>query len=193
MKKSKIGALIIIMTLGSGLYAQDGNSKGQFSFETAIQSWLSSGYSFNAYYHLPESHWSLGVGGEGGNFTSDFSTEAIFDNGDLLDEVDLPYLIRGEVRYHFKKHQEGLYGSLRFGYEEWEIRIEDETADFDNAFITPTIGYIWYPWERSGFSVHPYLSFIFILDGDEPQPLSNTDFELNGLLLNPGITLGWKF
>lgn len=182
--------VIALLAIGTKVNAQEEGPT--FSAETNILFWAFQGYSISGYYYLPKSKISLGLGIEGLTYDDGDLIDAVFENGDLLDELQLLYLARGEVRYHFKDHQEGLYGGLRFGYEEWDLSLGDDVQRVGNGFVSPTIGYIWYPWERSGFLIQPFFTGIVII-GEGRETVGGIDVDLRSFLPNPGLTLGWKF
>ena len=185
---SIIAFLVFFTTI---LEAQE-QEKPSFSVETGALFWAFQGYSISGYYYVPNTKFSVGVGIEGLTYDNEDLMDATFENGDQLDEVQLLYLARGEVRYHFKEHGEGLYTSLRFGYEEWDVSLGDDTQRVQNGFVSPTIGYIWYPWERKGFLVQPFFTGIFII-GEGRETVQDLEVDLRSFLPNPGLTLGWKF
>lgn len=188
--KLKICVIIEMLLIVQLANAQTSNPS--FSVETNALFWAFSGYSIGGYYYLPNSNFSFGLGIEGLTYENENLIDAVFENGDQLDELQLIYLARGEVRYHFKDHGEGFYGSLRFGYEEWDLIRGDDERRVDNGFISPTIGYIWYPWGRKGFLVQPFFTGILII-GEGQETIDGIEVDLRSFLPNPGLTIGWKF
>lgn len=192
MKRRAISIITVLSVLATTELKAQEREKPSFSIETNVLFYGFQGYSIGGYYYLPNSRISLGVGIEGLTYDSDNLMDAAFENGDQLDEVQLLYLARGEVRYHFKDHKEGLYGSVRFGYEEWDVTLGNDVGRVQNGFVSPTIGYIWYPWGRKGFLVQPFFTGILII-GEGRETVQDVEVDLRPFLPNPGLTIGWKF
>ncbi|MEM1338635.1 MAG: hypothetical protein AAF634_00505 [Bacteroidota bacterium] len=192
MKKKTLFLTVVIPLIAVASTLGQNDTPGAFSIESNALNWFSNGYSLGGYYFLPNTKISLGVGIEGLRYTDDNLKETAFENGDLIDEVQLDYLARVEFRYHFKEHHEGFYAGVRAGFEEWTLSLEDSEASVENGFVSPTIGYIWHPWGKDGLMIHPFFAGIFIL-GDGEATLGQVNINLNGFLPNPGIAIGFKF
>jgi len=188
----KIIALTIafmFLLLNNKIHSQD--ALGGLSIESSIPFWLSDGYSVGATYYTPNSHFSFGSSIEGLTYTNENLKETVFKNGENLEQVRLRFLIRTEVRYYLKMDKEGFYGGVRIGYEEWKIKFKGFEASVDDSFVSPIVGYCWYPWGKKGLMIHPYLGAIFIL-GEGEAILADETFKLNSILPNPGIIIGWR-
>ena len=197
MKRLFAGLLLSFLLGGAhSVLAQETAEQARFSVESTPQYWPSGGYSVSGYYYPAGSRLSFGVGLEGGRFTADLAKNVILENGDAIEEIDLTYLARLEVRYHFREQHRGLYAGARMGYEEWFVRHEGQANWHDNAFFTPIVGYVWHPFskgESKGFLVHPNFGAILIIGRGETRTLSNESYRFRSVLFSPALAVGWKF
>jgi hypothetical protein len=196
MKNPSTFLLLGLLFFTSRLAAQTNTNppadKVRFSLETEVPNFFQSGFSAGASLWLPNSHWSFGVAVAGSEQRGN-TRNIIFSNGDQLDRVRNTWLVRAEARYHLRTHQEGLYASLRVGYEEFEATLGDVSRAQNNAFVTPGLGYTWFVKGRKGFFIQPYAGVIVVLGRGEARTIGNVTYQLNGFFPNPNLAVGWKF
>lgn len=182
----------------SALYAAGQDTafrKPGLAVEARITTYLQGdAYDLGIYYHPRNTRFSFGLMGAGHNINGAVR-ELIFESNDH-DQLDirLNWLLSAVTRYHLARHGEGFFAELGLGAEEFEVSSGNTTLTNRNGFISPSIGYTWYPQRRSGFYIMPKLTGTLILFREDRQTINaSTNFRLRSAFASPGIAIGWKF
>ncbi|GAA0554888.1 hypothetical protein [Chitinophaga japonensis] len=170
------------------------SSKPELALEARITTYLQGGYDLGALYYPKGTKWSFGFLVARHDITG-ITKEWLFDsnNHDALD-MRLNWIASFLSRYHFAAHKEGFFAELGLGIEEFRVSAGAETFSNTNGFIAPAIGYIWYPWGRSGFYLMPKVNGVLTLfRADEQTMAHGTTFRLKPFFATPSFSIGWKF
>ncbi|MBE7177930.1 MAG: hypothetical protein INR69_16110 [Mucilaginibacter polytrichastri] len=189
---TKIAALLLAFLLTGNAFAQD-SLKTTFAIEARITTYIQGGYDIGAFIYPKRSKFSFGVLYAGHDVNG--QTRNLLFNSTDHDRLDirLQWIASYMARYHFADHREGFFAEVGLGAEAFRVRSGDEEITNRNGFISPAIGYIWYPWGRHGFYLLPKVNGVFTLFRDDEQTINGTDFRLKGFFPTPALSLGWKF
>jgi hypothetical protein len=194
---AKKSIFLSVLVALSGLYttAQDtAFRKPGLSLEARVTTYVQGGYDLGIYYHPRKTRFSFGILAASHDINGS-ARELIFNSSDHDQlSIRLNWLISAITRYHFAKHGEGLFAELGLGAEEFKVSSAGQSFANSNGFISPSIGYLWYPWKRSGFYILPKLTGTLIVFRQEQQVFhTNTNFQLKPVFATPSIAIGWKF
>lgn len=190
MQKSSIVWLLFIAIAYPGVAQTE---KATWAVESRVTSFLQGGYEAGLYYYPKNSRFSLGLAVAGQNVTG-AAKDLLFTSSNIDNlSIRLPWLVGFQTRYHFSKHMEGFFAELSVGGEEFRVTAGDRTESIYNGFVVPSIGYIWYPWQRNKFYVMPKVGGIFTFARAEERTLNGTTYELRPFFPSPGLSIGWKF
>lgn len=187
--------LLLLLLTGQLSLGQDIKQK-RFHFELEPLQFINSGWSVVGHYSINE---RLQIG------TNVFSSELAdgqndlaFDfpgDVDLLAEQDLGINI--SVRFFLKKQevQQGWVISLPIGWENWTLTDESnsENSSYQFWYLSPRIGYLWYPFKRNSFYVLGEAVGILPIIQDDDVVLNGNSISVNSFIPFPGLGLGFSF
>ncbi|MGK6352440.1 hypothetical protein [Parapedobacter sp. DT-150] len=162
--------------------------------EARVTTYLQSGYDLALYYHPQKTKFSFGLLVASHNING--NTKEILFTGDNFDNMDihLDWIASALTRYHFSRHGEGFFGEIGIGVEEFTVSQNEISISNTNGFVAPSIGYIWYPWNRSGFYALPKATAALIISRPEEQHFASGDnFRIRPAFVTPSFAIGWKF
>ena len=194
---AKKSLLFYVLLSLSGFYAAGQDAafrKPGLSLEARVTTYLQSGYDLGIYYHPRNTRFSFGLLAASHDING--STKELLFNSNNHDNLDirLSWIVSGITRYHFKKHGEGFFAELGLGMEEFEVSSGGQTVANSNGFISPSVGYTWYPWKRTGFYIIPKMTGTLTLFRESEQTIhTSTTFRLKPAFATPSIAIGWKF
>jgi hypothetical protein len=187
-------AITCITLCASAQQQQQAPERSALALEARLTTYLQGGYDLGLMYYPKGTRWSFG-----GLFASHDITGAtkewLFDsnNHDALD-IRLGWIASFLSRYHFAAHKEGFFAEMGLGMEAFEVSSGTESISNTNGFIAPAVGYIWYPWGRSGFYVMPKINGVLTLGRAEEQTIGHGNtFRLKPAFATPSFSVGWKF
>ncbi len=194
MKTKQIFLLSALLSLACHTAAQDtAFRKPGLSLETRITTYLQNGYDLGIFYHPRKTRLSIGIFGANHDITG-MTKEWVFSSNDHDNlDIRLNWLFSIMTRYHIPKHGEGLFAELGLGMEEFEVSAGGQNIANTNGFVSPSIGYTWYPWKRSRLYIMPKLTANFILFREEEQMIHTATFRLKQAFAAPSLAIGWKF
>lgn len=194
MKAKQIFLLSMLFSLACSATAQDtAFRKPGLALETRITTYLQGGYDLGIFYHPRNTRLSIGIFGANHDITG-MTKEWVFssNNHDNLD-IQLNWLFSLMTRYHLAEHGEGFFAELGLGMEEFKVSASGQSIANTNGFVSPSVGYTWYPWKRSGLYIMPKLTANFILFREEEQTIHTSTFRLKQVFAAPSFAIGWKF
>ncbi len=178
------------------VFAQDEKSKkGSLFLELEPLQFFSEGYSVVAHYSISE---RFQIGGNiFASTISDSFNDLAFDFDDnainLEAKQDIGFNI--SVRYFLSKDNEGWVVSLPLGYETWTLQNQDtgsEVEGYDFWYLSPRIGYLWYPFKKDNFYILGEAIGILPLDQNEAV-IDGSPIAINSFIPIPSIGIGFRF
>jgi hypothetical protein len=185
---------VCLLLVGGATLAQNSQEKIILSVETNPLAFFTGGYSGALYVNLPN-RWAFGATLAGqpwsdfGQNIEDFLLES--SDPDAL-TLRWPWAVGVGARYVFSRKNEGFYGQLMVGWEDFEVSVGDAKQTNGNGYIEPQIGYIWYPWGNKGFFLMPKLGGVFLVNRPE-RNLEGVTYQLSTFFPNPELRIGWRF
>lgn len=194
IKKTMMICAVLVL-IQQYLQAQENNRRVPgLAVEARVTTYLQSGYDLGLYYYPHKTKFSFGLLVAGHDIEGQ-TKEWLFEssNYEAID-IRLNWIVSVLSRYHFSSHGEGLFGEIGIGLEEFAASYNEGEISNTNGFIAPSIGYIWYPWKRSGFYLLPKATGAIILSRPEEQMFASGDnFRIKPAFVTPSIAIGWKF
>jgi hypothetical protein len=164
----------------------------QVGIETRVSNYFQQGYDVKLLYYPSDSHFSYGISIGGLNVTGNVK-DWVYEgkNVGLLD-IRLIWAASFLTRYHFKKNRKQFFIELAGGIEEFRVKYQEVPRYSNNAFISPSAGFYWFPF-KFGLYAMPKLSANFLFFRDSEKTISEINYQLRFLHLSPSIAMGWKF
>jgi len=191
-KKMNCLAMLFALTYISAK-AQDPDPRGAFAIETRLTTYLQNGFDAAVFYYPSQSKFSFGAIYAAHEIKGN-TRSLIFEsnNHDAL-SIRLTWLAAILTRYHFSASRKGFLGEVGVGAEEFRIRIGEKVHGQTNGFISPAIGFVWFPWKAAGFYVLPKITANIIVGRGSEEKLKETTFRLKPVFPAPSLAVGWKF
>ncbi|WP_031529629.1 hypothetical protein [Dyadobacter crusticola] len=192
IKKMKCLAMLLAFVYISAK-AQDPSPRGTFAVETRLTTYLQNGFDAAVFYYPSQSKFSFGAIYATHEINGN-TRSLIFEsnNRDAL-SIRLTWLAGIISRYHFLESRKGFFGEVGVGVEEFKVHIEEQVHGKTNGFISPAVGFMWFPWKAVGLYVLPKITANVIVGRGREQRLRETTFRLRPVFPAPSIAIGWKF
>ncbi len=84
---------------------------------------------------------------------------------------------------------------MPIGYETWELKDmnTNSTADYNFWYLSPRIGYLWYPFSKKRLYVLGEVVGIVPIVTDGTVLLDDSPVKLNPFIPFPGLGIGFRF
>ncbi|MEO1480817.1 MAG: hypothetical protein AAFU77_01840 [Myxococcota bacterium] len=86
-----------------------------------------------------------------------------------------------------------VFGRGSFGYESWDVTLEDESVRIFNNYVSVALGATIFPIEDVPFFVDLSFSGIVLFGQEDAYALGDDEVELRSFATNPSVSLGWRF
>lgn len=194
IKLRKILVLIIASAISLPLLAQNEKlSPSTFSVETRVTNYIQGGYDLKLFFYPVNARMSYGVAISGQRLEG-LGKDLVFD-GENLDEISLrlSWVASLLARYHFSPDYKGFFAEVSAGIEEFKASYQTIDQRDLNGFLSPSIGYFWFPLRRNNFYAMPKISVNFLIFRPEMQHVGPATYRLRAVHPNPSLSIGWKF
>ncbi|MEO0896311.1 MAG: hypothetical protein AAFY71_07940 [Bacteroidota bacterium] len=105
--------------------------------------------------------------------------------------------INVSMRYFLKKQdvQQGWVVSLPVGWENWTLsdRETGQEAVYQFGYLSPRIGYVWYPFSKANLYVLGEAVAILPIIQDDPVQLDKGEVSVRSFIPFPGLGIGYSF
>ena len=173
-------------------FAQDTGDRKVYVELEPLQ-FVSNGFSVVGHYAVSD-RVQVGVNVFASTLSEGFNNLA-FDFNEAIDlEATQELGINVSVRYFLSKAHEGWVVSLPIGYETWELEDLNTgfSVDYDFWYLSPRVGYLWYPFRRKRFYVLGEVVGIVPVTGSTVL-LEDLPIEINPFIPLPGLGVGFRF
>ncbi|QNL51068.1 hypothetical protein H8S90_05625 [Olivibacter sp. SDN3] len=194
MKLGKFLALIIATAISLPLLAQSEKpSSSTFSVETRVTNYIQRGYDLKIFFYPANTRMSYGVSVTGQRLEG-LGKDLVFD-GDNLGEISLrlSWVASLLARYHFSSDYKGFFAEFSAGIEEFKASYQMTDRRDLNGFLSPGIGYLWFPFRKDKFYIMPNISVNFLIFRPEMQHIGPATYRLRAVHPSPSLSIGWKF
>ncbi|WP_257667966.1 hypothetical protein [Parapedobacter tibetensis] len=194
MVTKKILILIAIMGSFSKLAAQSETpAQPAFSIEARITNFFQRGYDFKVFYYPSNNLMSYGVSITGQRITG--TGKGLVFDGENLDQVDtrLSWVASLLARRHFSSDYKGFFAEFSGGIEQFRVSYQQTEQRDLNGFLSPCIGYLWFPLKENHFYIMPKVAVNFLIFRPDRQVVGPATYRLRSVHPSPSVTVGWKF
>jgi len=194
MKPLKLLLPVIASVSALPLSAQNPRAaSADFSIETRVTNYIQGGYDLKFFFHAPNTRMSYGLS-IGGQRLEGLGKELVFE-GENLDEISLrlSWVASALARYHLSPGDNGFFAEFSAGVEQFRAEYGSETRADVNGFISPAIGYLWFPFKKHAFYAMPKLSVNFLVFRPGMQSLGPAGYRLRAIHPSPSLSVGWRF
>ena len=189
-------SLWLIVLIGIKPISAQEISSNKFFLELEPLQFVNNGWSVVAHYALND-RWQIGAN----VFASELSegmNDFVFDiQGDVqfLAKQNVGLNISPRFFLQQKESQEGWVVSLPLGWETWTLSDQNSAEEIDYSFwyLSPRIGYLWYPFSAKRFYLLGEAVMILPIFRDDATTLSDASVEVNSLIPIPGLGIGLSF
>ncbi|MCI4671754.1 MAG: hypothetical protein MRZ79_26670 [Bacteroidia bacterium] len=179
----------------TSIFAQ-GVKPNKFHFELEPIQFINSGWSVVGHYAISK-RLQIGSNAFAQIAPESFNNFAFDISGDIDLLAEQEFGINLSVRYFLqeKEVQEGWVISLPLGWETWRLTDEgtEVGADYSFWYLSPRIGYLWYPFKEKNFYLLGEAVAIIPIIMDDAIQFDNSTVAINSLIPIPSIGIGIAF
>ncbi|MEO1254812.1 MAG: hypothetical protein AAFY41_08005 [Bacteroidota bacterium] len=188
-------ALALIFSFGFFSMAQSQEER-KIYLELEPLQFASSGFSIVGHYAL-NNRWQIGTNVFASELSEGFN-DLVFDFDESIDLLATQnFGINLSIRYFLNEENgnKGWVVSFPVGYEQWtlEDRNTNLEEDYNFWYISPRIGYLWYPIKKERFYILGEVAAILPLSTDGEVNIGSSEIEINPFIPLPGLGLGFRF
>jgi hypothetical protein len=190
MKKLILLALVVIQI---NVFAQDEETKHYLSLELDPAPFILKGYSYNLKFsHANAPRFAIMGSVFSSHFPDGMMKKENKDAGWNKMNIETSYAIF--IDYFFKSIRSGFYvgPSMLWYNKSVGMQSTEKRISFQTIYPSARIGYVWYPFNKIGLYINPWLNMGSEINLDDKNSIEGKTFETNTLNYILALHIGYS-